>query len=517
MIKILDSTLRDGLQGANISFSLSDKIHIVKMLDDLGISYIEAGNPGSNPKDVLFFEKAQELTLKNAKLCAFGSTRRKNINVESDDNVKSLLLAKTDVAVIFGKSWDLHVDQILNTTLEENLNMIRDTVQYIKSHDKQVIFDAEHFFDGYKHNSDYATKVIETAANAGADSICLCDTNGGMLPSELKYIVSNVTSMFPCVEFGIHAHNDSGMAVANSIMSVEAGVTHVQGTLIGFGERCGNADLSTIIPNLRLKKGLECDGDLAKLTPSAAALADIANLILPNNKPYVGKSAFTHKAGMHIDGVLKNSVSFEHISPESVGNKRNFLVSEVAGRGTIVEKIKEYAKDLDKSSEQITEILSKLKELENYGYQFEAADASFELLVKKILGTYEKRFTLLMYKTIGEFPSPNDDLTASATIQVEVGGQTEITAALGNGPVNALDMALRKALMVFFPQIKDMYLSDYKVRVLEQNNTTASKVRVLIESSDGVSTWSTVGVSNDIIEASLIALVDSIEYALQKL
>ncbi len=515
-MKILDTTLRDGVQGSEISFSVSDKLNIVKILDDFGVSYIEAGNPSSNPKDLMFFEEVKKLELKTAKLCAFGSTRRKDVSVHDDANLKAVLKANTDVVVIFGKSWDLHVTEVLKASLEENLAMIYDTIQFLATENKkEVIFDAEHFFDGYKANKEYAIKVIETAIKAGAYNICLCDTNGGVLPNELSAIVKDVIGRFPNSNFGIHAHNDCGVAVANSIVAAEAGISQIQGTFIGFGERCGNADLSCIIPNLILKLGIKCDGNLSMLSKAAAAISEISNMNLESNKPYVGVGAFAHKAGMHADGVLKNSVSFEHVNPEAVGNKRRFLISEVSGKGAVLEKIKPYA-ELDKNSPLVKEIIDKLKELEHFGYQFEAADASFELLVRKVIGTYKKHFSLVFYKTIEEFPAPEGELPALATIKVEVDGKTEMTAASGHGPVNALDLALRKALSVFYPSLSKMHLTDYKVRVLEQNNTTAAKVRVLIESTDGISTWTTVGVSNDIIKASLTALIDSIDYKLLK-
>jgi len=514
-ITILDSTLRDGAQGEDISFSVSDKLNIMHALDEFGVSYIEAGNPGSNPKDLEFFEKAAKTTLKHAKLCAFGSTRRKDRIAESDENVASLLRANTEVVVIFGKTWDLHVRDILNAEPQENLDMIADTVAYLKSKGKEVIFDAEHFFDGYIANPDYAMQVLRTAADAGADMLCLCDTNGGKLPMHIADITKTVCGEID-TPIGIHTHNDSGCAVANALVAVEAGAVHVQGTFVGFGERCGNADLSSIIPSLTLKTDYECDGNLSMLSYTAGRIAEIANVIVRNNTPYIGKSAFTHKAGMHIDGVLKNSASFEHVDPGVVGNTRKLLISEVAGRNTVLEKTKSFAPELSKDSPELSVIVERLKDMEHYGYQFEAADASFELLVKKVLGTYTPYFTLIMYRTMGEFPAPEGEMQATATIKVEVDGKTEITAAMGKGPVNALDIALRKALTVFYPQLKDMQLSDYKVRVLEQQAATAAKVRVLIESSDKDSSWNTIGVSEDIIEASLTALIDSIEYKLSK-
>lgn len=514
-VKILDTTLRDGAQGEGVSFSVSDKLAVVKTLDDFGLAYIEAGNPGSNPKDMEFFHTASGLRLKNAKLAAFGSTRRKGITPDKDDNVKSLLEANTPAVSIFGKSWDLHVTEILKATLDENLACVEDTIRYFKDHGKEVIFDAEHFYDGYKANPQYAMRVLEAACRGGADVLCLCETNGGTLPMELYTITKKVCEAFPDREIGIHCHNDSGCAVANTSLAVQAGATHVQGTFTGIGERCGNADLSVIIPTLQLKQGYDCvNGNLEDLTQTSTKIAEIQNMAVPANKPYVGASAFAHKGGMHIDGVNKLSRSFEHVNPESVGNKRRFLISEVSGKRAVLLKIAGIAKDLTKDSPETAQILETIKEMEHQGYQFEAADASFELLVKKVLGRFAPHFRLLMYRTSGEFPPPDRESTASAMIRIEVGDTIETTASVGNGPVHALDLALRKALCVFYPQLKDVHLVDYKVRVLDTGSATGSTVRVLIESTDGEREWTTVGASTDIIEASFAALVDSIEYKL---
>ncbi len=515
-IEIFDSTLRDGAQSEDISFSVNDKINIVKVLDDFGITYIEAGNPASNPKDLEFFEKLSEIELKNSKICAFGSTRRKKSKVEEDANIKALLSANTEVVSIFGKTWDLHVKEVIQTTLEENLEMIFDTVKYLKDYGKEVIFDAEHFFDGYKSNPKYAMKVLQKAVDAGADVLCLCDTNGGILPNEVRDIVSLVVKQFNGIRIGMHAHNDSGCAVANTIIAVQEGAVQVQGTFVGFGERCGNADLSSIIPSLNLKTEYVCDGKLELVTETAKKISGISNIKLLSNKPYVGKSAFAHKAGMHIDGVLKNSKSFEHVEPALVGNKRRFLISEVAGRGSILEKIKSFVPEIDKGSPLLSKIIETLKNLEHKGYQFESSDASFEILVKKILGRHKPFFKLNLYKTMGEFPMADNEFPSYATVKVEVNGTSEMTAASGNGPVNALDTALRKALVVFYPNLSKMKLLDYKVRVLDQKQATAATTRVLIESTNGKDNWTTIGVSTDIIEASIIALVDSIEYFLDK-
>lgn len=513
-VEILDSTLRDGAQGEGISFSVSDKLNIVKALDAYGVDYIEAGNPGSNPKDLEFFDKVSKLNLKNSKLCAFGATRRKGIRPEEDVNIQSLLKANTPVAVIFGKSWDLHVEEILKATLEENLEIVKDTVEYLKSKGKEVFFDAEHFFDGYRANPDYALAVLKAALDGGADLLCLCDTNGGCMPDYVYGVTKKVKETFKNARIGIHCHNDAGCATANTMLAVKAGATHVQGTFIGFGERCGNADLSIIIPNLKLKYNYECSGKLDMLYTISRSIAEISNVQIDSNRPFIGSSAFAHKAGMHIDGVLKMPMSFEHIDPQAVGNKRKFLASEVSGRGAIIEKVKSICPHLTKDCPETSLILEKLKEMEHFGYQFEAADASFELMVKRLLGSHKSHFTLDFYKTIGEFPAPNGEMQSSATIRVTVDGQEEMTASMGKGPVHALDQALRKALSVFFPVIKTIRLTDYKVRVLDQEMATAAKVRVLIESTDNKQTWTCVGVSNDIIEASLIALIDSIEYKL---
>ena len=515
-LHILDSTLRDGAQSEGISFSVSDKLHIIQALDDIGVSYIEAGNPGSNPKDIEFFNRAAEIPLKNTKLCAFGSTRRKNLKVEDDDNVLSLLKANTGTIVIFGKSWDLHIREILKTTNENNLELVFDTVEFFKKQGKELIFDAEHFFDGYKSNAACAIEVLKAADKAGADSLCLCDTNGGCSPDEIFRITQEMVQLFPGRQIGIHCHNDTGCAVANSMLAVTAGATQVQGTFIGIGERCGNADLSVIIPNLQLKQGYPCiNSDLANLSEAGYAISEISNMPVPGNKPYVGLSAFAHKGGMHIDGVSKCAHSFEHVNPEAVGNKRRFLMSEVSGRTTVLAKLGGIAPDLTKDSPKTAAIVQRLKEMEHEGYQFESADASFELMVLNVLGRYQPHFKLIMYKTSGEYPSPNGEMSAYAMLTIEVDGKTETAASLGNGPVNALDLALRKALIVFFPEVGKVHLTDYKVRVLTAEQASAAKVRVLIESTDGETTWTTVGVSSDIIQASWLALVDSIEYILK--
>lgn len=514
-IWLLDSTLRDGAQGEDISFSVQDKLNIVQILDRLGIDYIEAGNPGSNPKDLEFFERVQALHLNHAKLVAFGSTRRKNEAVEDDRNLRSLLEAQTPAVSIFGKSWDFHVTEIIHTTLEENLRMIEETVAFLKRNGREVIFDAEHFFDGYKHHPEYAMQTLFAAERGGADSICLCETNGGAFPDEVYRIVSEVVKQVS-VPIGIHTHDDGGMAVASSVMAVEAGAVFVQGTLIGFGERCGNANLSTVLSNLQLKRSYECipPENLHKLMQSCHMISEVSNVQMNKNMPYVGKSAFAHKGGMHIDGVNKAPSSFEHINPESVGNTRRFLMSEVAGRSTLIEKIQRVDAKICREDPVTAQIIGQIKEMEHQGYQFEGADATLEMLIRKQLGNYHPFFKVEKFKTMGEQQNGEENPSASAMVKVVVNGQSEMTAAEGNGPVNALDSALRKALERFYPILQTVHLTDYKVRVLDSRDRTASKVRVLIESTDGKEFWTTVGVSVDIIEASLDALVASIEYKL---
>ncbi|MFT3849995.1 MAG: citramalate synthase [Propionivibrio sp.] len=517
-VAIFDSSLRDGAQAEGISFSVEDKLKILELLDGHGIDYIEAGNPGSNPKDLEFFARARAIKLKHAKLAAFGSTRRRDIKVEQDSNVQSLLLADTPVIVIFGKSWDFHVTDIIRTSLEENLAMISETLAFFKAQGKEVVDDAEHFFDGYKHNPAYAVKTLQAAVDGGADVLVLCDTNGGTFPTEIGVIVKKISSLFENVTIGIHAHNDCGMAVANSVAAVECGARHVQGTYIGFGERCGNANLLTIIANLGVKRDYEClpEDQYRNIVHVARHVGVISNVTLSDREPFIGNSAFAHKGGMHIDGVNKASHSFEHINPELVGGQRRFLMSEVSGRRMILDKIWEVDTTITKDDEVTDRIMKRLKEMEHEGYQFEGAESTFELLVRKQLGKYRPFFELEHFKIIGEQPT-NGEYGSSAIIKVKVGGVSEITAAEGDGPVHALDSALRRALDRFYPELSNVHLTDYKVRVINGRDATASKVRVLIQLTDGDLVWTTVGVSSDIIEASWIALVDSIEYKLLKL
>lgn len=518
-IEILDSTLRDGAQGEGISFSVQDKIHICQALDELGIQFIEAGNPGSNPKDMEFFQEIKKIELKNSKLCAFGSTRRKDIKCPEDANLQSLLSAGTEWTVIFGKSWTFQVTDIIKTTLEENLLMIEETCRFLKENGRRVIYDAEHFFTGFQENPEYALKTLNAAVEGGAEVLSLCETKGGCMLKDCEKAVKAVFDKFGSkVKVGIHTHNDSGIAVANSLVAVEAGAVHVQGTLLGFGERTGNANLSTIIPDLELKLGYECIGseNIKKLTEISKRVAEITNIALNPQLPFVGGSAFSHKAGMHIDAVLKNPSAYEHISPDSVGNERVFLMSEVAGRATIIEKLQKIDPSITKSSDVASNVIKRMKQLEFEGYQFEGADGSFDLLARKIIGRYQPFFKLHYYQTNGVNPRPEEGVCACAQIKLEVDGQIEVTAGEGDGPVNALDIALRKALSRFYPAVNQIRLSDYKVRVLNGNTGTESRVRVLIESTDGNISWTTVGVSSDVIEASWLALCDSFEYKLIK-
>ncbi|NSL56606.1 citramalate synthase [Uliginosibacterium aquaticum] len=512
-----DTTLRDGSQAQGISFSVEDKLKIVRKLDELGIAYIEAGNPGSNPKDLEFFRRLGELNLKHAKITGFGSTCKVGANPAEDAQLASLLGANTPAVAIFGKTWDYHATAILRTTLDENLRMIRETIAFLKGKGKEVIFDAEHFFDGYKSNPDYALQALAAAVEGGADNLALCDTNGGSFPDEIFAITRTVVERFPGVSVGIHCHNDCELAVANSVRAVQAGATQVQGTINGIGERCGNANLCAIIPNLQLKLGFDVipAANMATLTPVARFVSEVANMEHNDKAAYVGGDAFAHKGGMHVDAVNKNPVSYEHVTPDTVGNARKILMSEVAGRATILGKINEVDPALTKDSAETKAIIERLKELEHEGYQFESAESSFELLVRKMLGKFTPSFELKEFKVMVNEPSLNG-VNSSAMIKIHVGGEDEITAAEGDGPVNALDRALRRALDRFYPELREMKLTDYKVRVLDSTQASAAKVRVLIESADAGSSWTTIGVSTDVIDASWRALVDAVEYKLAR-
>lgn len=510
-VSIYDTTLRDGSQAEGITFTVEDKLKIVKMLDEFGIDYIEAGNPGSNPKDMEFFKRASSLKLRHSRLAAFGSTRRAGIDVSQDSNIVSILETNTSTAAIFGKSWDFHVVEIIKTTLEENLSMISDTVGYLKSKGKEVIFDAEHFFDGFKNNREYAMTTIKAAERVGADCIVLCDTNGGTMPVEIAEIVQFVCKE-TTVPLGIHCHDDCGLAAANSIIAVQNGITQVQGTINGYGERCGNTNLCIVIPNLQLKMGIYCipKESMKGLTGLSRYMSELVNQSHNERAPYVGNSSFAHKGGMHIDAVLKNSKSFEHINPETVGNERRILMSEVSGRSAILRKIQKEAPWVTKDSHEVRLIIDKLKELEFEGYLFEGAESSFSLMIKRTLGLGKEFFKVKDFRVFED--RFNEEYTSISLVRVEVDGREEITAAEGDGPVNAIDKALRKVLKLFYPNIEKMRLTDYKVRVLNTNDATGAKVRVQIESTNGERVWGTVGVSTNIIEASLHALVDSIEY-----
>ena len=511
-----DSTLRDGAQAQGVSFTVEDKLKVVQQLDNLGVSYIEAGNPGSNPKDLAFFERVSELNLKHAKIIAFGSTRKIGINAADDRNLKSLLSANTEAVAIFGKSWDYQVTDILRTTLEENLAMISDTIAYLKQQGKEVVFDAEHFFDGYKANADYAMLSLKAAADAGADVLCLCDTNGGTFPEEVFQLTQKVVEAFG-TQVGIHCHNDCEMAVANSIAAVKAGAVQVQGTINGIGERCGNANMSSIIPNVQLKLGMDCipASQMVNLTTVSKFVSEIGGVPFNGKAPYVGSDAFSHKGGMHIDAVNKNPISYEHIEPSQVGNERHTLVSEVAGRSALLAKLQEVDPSLTKESDDTKRVLEHLKALEHEGYQFENAEQSFDVRVRQLLGKSQTYFKLVKYNISIKEPGLGES-NSKAIVSFLVNSETVNAEAEGDGPVDALDRAMRNALREIYPAIKEVKLTDYKVRVLDSNLATAAKVRVIIESSDAKSSWSTTGVSTDIIEASWIALQDAIEYKLMR-
>ncbi|MDR1586277.1 MAG: citramalate synthase [Treponema sp.] len=513
-IEIFDTTLRDGAQGEGITFSLQDKFAVIRALDELGVSWIEAGSPGSNPKDAELFRAAKGLSLGNAKLCAFGPTRRPGTAPEKDPQLRRLLEAETEAVTIFGKSWDLHVREVLRVSPEENLAMISETVAWLKAAGRFVFFDAEHFFDGWKENPDYALAALRAALDAGADTVVLCDTNGGSFPGE---VAAGTAAALPLAgSLGIHTHNDAGLAVANALAALEAGCRHVQGTIVGFGERCGNTSLSALIPSLELKLGYVClpEGKLERISEITRRIAETANVPVPAAMPYVGSSAFSHKGGMHSDGVLKIPRSFEHVDPALVGNDRQLLMSEVGGRSAIAERARKIDPSITREHPAVSALAEKLKSLEAEGWAFEGAGASFELLVRRELGRYKPLFRILAYRVMSEHPTGESVACSQAWAKVWVDGQDEIAAAEGDGPVNALDGALRRALIRFYPELEQVRLTDYKVRVIDGGAATAAKVRVLIESTDGPNAWTTVGVSADIIDASRCALVDSIEYKL---
>ncbi len=513
---VYDTTLRDGNQALGVNLSLHDKLRITEKLEELGIHYIEGGWPNPfNPTDCDYFKEVKSLRLK-AKVAVFGSTRRPGVKTVEDVYLNHLVTIGAPVATIFGKSWLLHVEKVIQTTNSENLDMISESIEFLKHYFNEVIYDAEHFFDGYKDNSDYAMKTLLAAVQAGADCIVLCDTNGGMLPDDIPTILKSVKEQIK-VPLGVHFHNDSGCADANSCLAAVSGAVHIQGTINGIGERCGNANLCTIIPNLQLKRGfgIISDHQLSLLTSASVFVTEIAN-ITPNTRlPYVGEAAFSHKAGAHADGVRKVRQSFEHVAPETVGNSRNFIISSQAGSATILEKLSVIKPELDKKDPLVKKLLHAIKDLESKGWQFEAADGSFELIVRESLGQFKEPFVVKAFRVIEE-KREKGEVFSEATIKVQEGEVMEHTAAEGDGPVNALDNALRKALVKLYPSLGNVKLEDFKVRVLDGREGTGSKVRVLIESSDGESRWGTVGVSTNIIEASWIALIDSLKYKLMK-
>lgn len=509
---IYDTTLRDGTQREGISYSVEDKIRIAERLDRFGVHYIEGGWPGSNPKDARFFEQVAKITFQNAKIAAFGSTTRKETPPDQDANIQALLDAQTPVVTLVGKSWDLHVFQVLETTLEENLNMIGSSIAYLKEKGKEVIYDAEHFFDGYKADAAYALETLRAAQQNGADVIVLADTNGGCLPWEIEKIVGEVAQHIHA-PLGIHCHNDSGCGVANTLAAVNAGVVHVQGTINGYGERVGNADLCAVIPGLQLKMGKRCvsEENLESLTELSTFVSEVANLPHDRHQPYVGASAFTHKGGIHVAAMLKNERSYQHINPQKVGNQRRSVVSELSGRGNLIEKSQELGVPL--TPDQARRLLNEIKELEAKGFTFEGAEASVNVMFKRFQPDYQPPFELIDFTVVVE-NRQGRGMLAEATVKVRVGDRIIHTAAEGNGPVNALDAALRKALEDVFPAIREVRLDDYKVRIVDSENGTASAVRVLIDTKNGTRRWSTVGASTNIIEASWRAIADSFEYAL---
>ena len=516
-IEIYDTTLRDGSQAEDIAFSLEDKVRIAQKLDELGIHYIEGGWPGSNPKDLQFFQEIKSTPLSQAKIAAFGSTCRAGTPPQKDPNIQALIEADTKVVTIFGKSWDIHPLEALNITLEQNLDIIHSSIRFLKDRVEEVIFDAEHFFDGYKNNPQYALSTRKVAQEAKADWIVLCDTNGGTFPDEVQSIIKEVKKKI-AVPLGIHVHNDTEMAVANSILAVKEGIRMVQGTINGYGERCGNANLCSIIPNLKLKMGMDCitDDQLKKITEVSRFVSKLANLPHYKYLPYVGDSAFAHKGGVHVSAIRKSDATYEHVSPDRVGNRQRVLISDLSGESNILYKAAEFKIDFESKDPKVREVLENIKRLEHQGFQYEGAEGSFEILIKKALGQHKKFFELMGVRVIVERKTEEEVPLSEATIMVRVGDRVEHTAAVGNGPVNALDNALRKALDKFYPELKEVKLLDYKVRILSTKDGTGAQTRVLIESGDGKSKWGTVGVSENIIQASWQALVDSIDYKLLK-
>lgn len=519
---IYDTTLRDGTQAEDVHLSTADKIRITQKLDDLGVAYIEGGWPASNPTDERYFKEIKNYAFKNSRIVPFGSTHSPKQNVENDPNIIALLQAETNVITIFGKTWDIHVKEALRISNEHNLEIIYNSVAFLRSQLDELFFDAEHFFDGFKANPEYALACLQKAHDAGADFLVLCDTNGGSLPGEIRDIFEAVKKNLPEARLGIHAHNDSELAVANTLQAVNCGATHIQGTINGYGERCGNANLCSIIPCLELKMGYKClpDENLKSLTPTANFVSEVANVQRFHRQPFVGRSAFAHKGGIHVSAVSRNPITYEHIAPEKVGNKQRILLSDLAGQSNILFKAKQHGFYLDKDDPFVLELLTEIKKLESLGYEYSVAEASFELLLNRTLGRARRYFSLLGFRVMDAKNQELEETISEATVMVKVGGLIEHTASGGNGPVNALDQALRKALERFYPNLREMQLLDFKVRVLPQapgpDSGTASGVRVLIESGDQKTRWSTVGVSSNIIEASWQALVDSVNYKLFK-
>jgi 2-isopropylmalate synthase len=509
---IYDCTLRDGTQGENVSLSVDDKIHIAEKLDEIGFHYIEGGWPGSNQKDVEFFDRAKGLTWENSKITAFGSTRHYKNSVEEDPNIVALLAAETPAITVVGKSWDFHVEKALGTTLEENIKMIKDSIAYLKERDKEVIFDAEHFFDGYAANPKYAKAVLRTARDAGADWVVLCDTNGGNLPSTIRPLIRQLSPEFP--HLGIHTHNDCEVGVANSLAAVEEGAGMVQGTINGYGERCGNANLCSIVPSIELKIKKKTIGkeNLKGLTSLAYFVSETANMVLPNNLPFVGKSAFAHKGGLHVSGINKDPKTYEHLEPEAVGNSRRVLVSDLSGRSNLLYKAREFG-DLDPDGLDLKGLLDHIKQLEYQGYQFEGAEGTLKLLLYRFGKDHEEPFDFKGFRVLVD-QNHAGQFISEASVKVCVDGIEEHSVSDGEGPVHALDRAVKKALTRFFPEIEEVHLVDYKVRVLDARKGTAAKVRVLIESSDGHQSWTTIGVSPNVMEATWKAIIDSVLYKL---
>jgi 2-isopropylmalate synthase len=524
-IFLYDTTLRDGTQGENVTFSAEEKLNIAMRLDDIGIHYIEGGWTGSNPRDVAFFNLAKRINFKHACLAAFGSTRKPGIRPEQDDNLNALLETETPAVTVFGKSWDLHVEKIMSNTQQENLSMINDSVAFLKKHDRIVVYDAEHFFDGFKNNRDYALKSVAVALDGGADFIVLCDTNGGTLPFEMEAIIAEVQQQLNCIgtgpsqnasaRIGIHCHNDCGMAVANTITAVQKGAAMVHGTINGYGERCGNADLTSVIPILSIKMGRECVSpeNLKKLKNLSRYVSETANLVPLNSRPFVGKSAFAHKGGIHVSAIMKTPRAYEHMDPAMVGNSRRVLVSDLSGKSNVEYKARELGVELGKNGFDSSQIAHEIKQMEQEGYQFDTADGTFKILLEKFTDQFKPHFHLESFRVTIE-KDRNQPCSAHATIKISVGDKQEITAGEGYGPVSALDNALRKALDKFYPDLDTMRLVDFKVRVIDGSRGTAAKVRVLIESRDQNEIWSTMGVSEDIIEASWMALADSFQFKL---